>query len=62
MGVGYESQVYAVCDICGDSECSSMYRLAEFKELLRAKGWTIGKKTICPACNKKRVKGRKNDG
>lgn len=58
MSVGYESQVFAICDACNASEFSSVCRLAEFKGTLRSKGWTIGKNTICPECNEKRMQKR----
>lgn len=54
MSVMYESQVYAYCDMCGENEASSFYRLAEYKSILRNKGWMVGKKTLCPACNAER--------
>ena len=40
MSLDYESQVVASCDICHDSEVSSIYTLAGFKKILRRKGWT----------------------
>ena len=58
MGVWYESQVYAACELCGAYDFSGVFRLTDFKKYLRAEGWTIGEKTICPACNEKRAKGR----
>lgn len=58
MGVGYESQVFASCDICHADEFSSTRTLADFKKILRREGWTIGEKTICPECNEKRRKLR----
>lgn len=54
MGWGYERQVYAECDICHDSEVSSIRTMAELKKLLRVEGWTFGKKTLCPECNERR--------
>lgn len=57
MGVWYESQVYAACELCSAYEFPCVSSRADFKKYLRAKGWTIGKKTICPGCNKKRAKG-----
>lgn len=53
MSVWYESQCGATCDICGESEYSSVYRVNEFKVYLRGKGWSIGKMTTCPACKRK---------
>lgn len=58
MGVGFESQVFATCDICHADEFSSTRTLKDFKEMLRVEGWTIGAKTICPECNEKRRKMR----
>lgn len=58
MGVGFESQVFANCDICHCDEFSSTRTLADFKRVLRLEGWTFGKKTICPECNEKRRKMR----
>lgn len=54
MGVGFESQVFATCDLCGIDEFSSTRTLADFKTMLRREGWTIGAKTICPECNERR--------
>ena len=54
MGVGFESQVYAQCDVCYTDEISSTRTLAEFKKLLRVEGWTFGKNTLCPECNERR--------
>lgn len=54
MGVGFESQVFATCDVCGCDEFSSVRTLADFKRMLRVHGWTFGKKAICPECNERR--------
>lgn len=58
MGVFYESQVYASCDNCGDSDMSSVMKLADFKKYLRKNGWQIGMLTLCPVCAKA-IKGQK---
>lgn len=52
MSVGYESQVFASCDICHIDEFSSTRTLADFKQMLRLEGWSIGKRTLCPECRK----------
>ena len=54
MGVGFESQVFASCDLCGVDEFSSTRTLSDFKDMLRREGWSIGRKTICPECNARR--------
>ncbi len=54
MSVKHESQVYANCDMCGENTASSFYTLAEYKSVLRSKGWMVGKRTLCPACNAER--------
>ena len=52
MSVTYESQVHAECDSCLRYEAEQAIRLTEFKKKLRAKGWVIGKETLCPDCAK----------
>lgn len=54
IGVGYESQVYASCDSCGENEATSFCTLAEYKKILRSKGWRVGMVTLCPRCNAER--------
>lgn len=50
MGVGFESQVFASCDMCGVDEFSSVRNLVDFKNMLRREGWSIGKTVLCPVC------------
>lgn len=53
MGVGVESQCYAVCDICRKTETDAAVLVVSFKRELRAKGWSIGEQTKCPDCVEK---------
>lgn len=60
MGVGVESQCYIECDMCGETEVSSVYSLKEWKHKMRNEyGWSIGKVVLCPDCRadkRKKVK------
>lgn len=64
MGVNYESQVYARCDLCGANDACSRCTIAEYKTLLRCEGWSIGKRTLCPKCRQRKIQkkyGGKSD-
>lgn len=61
MGVNYESQVYAMCDLCRANDACSRYTVTEYKTILRRKGWSIGRRTLCPKCAKL-IKRPKNGG
>lgn len=40
------------CDNCGATlQYSNSYDKAMTKQLLEKKGWSIGKKDLCPTCN-----------
>ena len=54
MGVTYESQVCAECDLCGKIELTSVMKVIDFKMWLRSRGWTIGKTCLCAECAKKK--------
>ncbi|MBR1979696.1 hypothetical protein [Candidatus Proelusimicrobium excrementi] len=59
MSVGVESQCYAECDTCGETEISRIYNLKEWKHKLRNEyGWSIGKVALCPDCRAKRERER----
>lgn len=55
MGVTYESQVVAECDLCGETALTSVMSVVNFKMWLRSQGWTIGKTCLCAKCAKKKT-------
>ena len=42
-----------ICDKCGQKIISSWEKLSMVISTFRDKGWTLGKKHICPDCVKK---------
>lgn len=54
MGLKYESQVYAECDLCGETELTSVMTVNDFKMWLRSHGWRIGKTCVCDECARKK--------
>lgn len=61
MSVGYESHVFASCDICHADEFSSTRTLADFKQMLRLEGWSIGKRVLCPKCRKETKSAKRKE-
>ena len=53
MGVYTERQLVVVCDTCGDMDTNGGQGRRYSLRVFRGDGWTVGKKTTCPECNKK---------
>jgi len=54
---------YAIhCDVCNEMGVSShgdngCWVRRDIENWLREKGWTVGKKILCPSCKKTEVRG-----
>ena len=58
--MGYE--VHVVCDRCGIAYWSGESSKALAASIMRDKGWTIGKRWLCPNCKKSKTPNKINRG
>lgn len=50
MPITYDWQIIAECDRCHNQESTVTNTRKEFVKLLRKRGWSIGKETLCNVC------------